>query len=78
MGSACGIRTRDLRLERAASWAARRTRQRVHGAERVGSRYGRPTRSIPDLKAPSHSPISHNEGPGWSIPAGAFNVLLLG
>jgi hypothetical protein len=26
-GSACGIRTRDLRLERAASLAARRTRQ---------------------------------------------------
>jgi hypothetical protein len=26
-GSACGIRTRDLRLERAVSWAARRTRQ---------------------------------------------------
>ena len=25
-GGACGIRTRDLRLERAASWAARRMR----------------------------------------------------
>ena len=25
-GSACGIRTRDLRLERAVSWASRRTR----------------------------------------------------
>ena len=26
IGSACGIRTRDLRLERAVSWASRRTR----------------------------------------------------
>src|SRR6476646_5456502 len=26
-GSACGIRTRDLRLERAVSWAARRMRR---------------------------------------------------
>ena len=26
VGSACGIRTRDLRLERAVSWATRRMR----------------------------------------------------
>ena len=29
VGSACGIRTRDLRLERAVSWASRRTRHAV-------------------------------------------------
>src|SRR5262249_9393791 len=34
-GSACGIRTRDLRLERAVSLATRRTRHERRGASRV-------------------------------------------
>src|ERR1051326_7003111 len=41
-GDPCGIRTRDLHLERVASWAARRTGRSIQrgGAEGAGRRSG--------------------------------------
>ncbi len=47
-GSACGIRTRDLRLERAVSWASRRTRH-ASGWSEVSGPWGGLHRIKPEI-----------------------------
>ena len=71
-GTAYGIRTRDLRLERAVSWAARRTRQTASCVEQYTGGWRR-KRKVPysltqnvtgGVTVPSEEKVTEGTGAG--------------